>query len=55
VRFRVQLIAKDAYVGVANVEQTDPDGNILFQVCARIEGVRLAVESFEPPCQGLDF
>jgi hypothetical protein len=54
VRTRVELTGKDEYSGVANVEQQDPQGNLVFSRCARIHGVRLAVERLQPPCEGLE-
>jgi hypothetical protein len=53
VRTRKQLVGKDEYVGIANVEQRDSDGTILFNRCAHIHGVRIGVEPMEAACQGL--
>ena len=55
VRTRAELVGKDEYVGIANVEQRDPNGNVVFNRCARLHGVRIVVEPLEPPCQGLEF
>ena len=54
VRTRVALTGKDEYLGVANVEQRDAQGNLVFSRCARIHGVRLAVERLQSPCEGLE-
>jgi hypothetical protein len=53
-RSRVRLIEKNEYVGVANVEQRDASGNLILARCARQRGVRIAVEPFAPPCEGLE-
>jgi hypothetical protein len=50
----MNLIGNDELIGVANVEQTDPDGNLQFSVCARFHATRLVPEAFEPPCEGLE-
>lgn len=54
VRTRVRLLEKDEYIGVANVEQRDPNGNLIFSRCARIHGVRLSAERLASPCEGLE-
>jgi len=52
-RSRVELVGKNEYVGVANVEQRDASGNLVFNRCARFRGVRIVVEPLAPPCDGL--
>lgn len=53
-RSRVRLVGKNEYVGVASVEQRDPNGSLLLARCARQRGVRIVVEPFAPPCVGLE-
>ena len=53
-RSRVQLIGKNEFVGVANVEQRDPSGNVILNRCARFRGVRVVVEPLAPPCEALE-
>ena len=52
-RMRARLVGKNEFVGVANIEQRDPNGNVVFNRCARFRGVRIAVEPLAPPCDGL--
>jgi hypothetical protein len=54
VRTRVRLVGKNEYVGVASVERRDASGNLEFALCARVRGVRIVVEPFAPPCEGLE-
>jgi hypothetical protein len=53
-RSKVQLVGKNEYVGVANVEQRDASGNVVLARCARQRGVRVVVEPLAPPCEGLE-
>ena len=53
-RARVQLVGMDDLVGVANVEQCDPSGNVVLNRCARFTAVRIVVEPLAPPCEGLE-
>ena len=53
-RARVQLVGEDDLVGVANVEQRDPSGNVVLNRCARFRAVRVVVEPLAPPCDGLE-
>jgi hypothetical protein len=53
-RARVQLVGKDDLVGVANVEQRDPSGNITLNRCARFTAVRIVVEPLASPCEDLE-
>ena len=53
-RARVQLVGMDDLVGVANVEQRDPSGNVVLNRCARFTAVRIVVEPLAPPCEGLE-
>ena len=53
-RSRIELVGKDELVGVANVEQRDPAGNIVLNRCARFRAVRIVVEPLAPPCDGLE-
>ncbi|MCL4180864.1 MAG: hypothetical protein KJ072_24340 [Verrucomicrobia bacterium] len=54
VRALMNLTGNDELIGVANVEQTDPDGNLQLSVCARFHATRLVPEPFESPCEGLE-
>jgi hypothetical protein len=49
-RVRSTLIGADEFVGVANVEQRDAAGNLLFSRCATIRGQRIAIEALSPQC-----
>ena len=53
-RSRVELVGKNEFVGVANVEQRDPGGNVVLNRCARFRGVRIVVEPLAPPCEELE-
>jgi len=53
-RTLLKLVGNDELVGVANVEQSDPDGNLQFSVCARFHATRLVPEALAPPCEGLE-
>ncbi len=53
-RTRVELVGKNEFVGVANVEQRDPSGNVVLNRCARFRGVRIVVEPLAPPCEDLE-
>jgi hypothetical protein len=54
VRTLMNLTSNDELIGVANVVQTDPEGNLQFSVCARFHATRLVPEAFEPPCEGFE-
>jgi len=53
-RARAQLLGKNEFVGVANVEQRDPAGNVVLNRCARFHGARIVVEPLAPPCEELE-
>jgi hypothetical protein len=53
-RTRIELVGRNEFVGVANVEQRDPSGNIVLNRCARFAGVRIVVEPLAPPCEELE-
>lgn len=53
-RTRVLLVGKNEFIGVANVEQRDPTGNVVLNRCARFRGVRVVVEPLAPPCEDLE-
>jgi hypothetical protein len=53
-RTRLELVGQNEYVGVANVEQRDPSGNVVLNRCARFHGVRIVVEPLAPPCEDLE-
>lgn len=49
-----ELIGEDEFVGVANVEQSDADGNIQLNRCARFHALRILPEPLAPPCEDLE-
>ena len=53
-RTRIELVGQNELVGVANVEQRDPGGNVVLNRCARFRGARIVVEPLAPPCEGLE-
>jgi hypothetical protein len=53
-RARLELVGQNELVGVANVEQRDPGGNLVLNRCARFSGVRIVVEPLAPPCDELE-
>ena len=52
-RTRIELVGQNEFVGVANVEQRDSSGNVVFNRCARFSGARIVIEPLAPPCEGL--
>jgi hypothetical protein len=53
-RTRIELVGQNDLVGVANVEQRDPSGNVVLNRCARFRGARIVVEPLAPPCEDLE-
>lgn len=53
VRVRFRLIGRDAYIGVANGEQRDANGNLVFSGCTTVKGVRIKVEPLPGQCQNI--
>jgi hypothetical protein len=53
VRCRFMVTGKDESVGVANVEQRDASGNLVFNRCATYRGKRIAIEPLAPQCESL--
>ena len=53
-RTRILLVGRNEFVGVANVEQRDPNGNLQLNRCARFVGERIVVEPLAPPCEDLE-
>ena len=53
-RARIELVGENELVGVANVEQRDPGGNLVLNRCARFSGVRIVVEPLAAPCENLE-
>jgi hypothetical protein len=49
-----ELVEEDEFVGVANVEQRDPAGNIQLNRCARFHALRIVPEPLAPPCEDLE-
>ncbi|HZS04410.1 MAG TPA: hypothetical protein VFD58_06205 [Blastocatellia bacterium] len=54
VRARTIVTGKDEFVGVANVEQRDAAGNLVFNLCARFRGQRITIEPLAPQCQSIN-
>ena len=52
-RIRTTLIGEDLFIGVANAEQRDAAGNLVFNRCATIRGNRFKIESLSPQCQNI--
>jgi hypothetical protein len=50
VNFKVTVIAPDEFTGIANVEQRDAAGNLVFNRCATMRGQRIAIEAVAPQC-----
>jgi hypothetical protein len=50
VRVRLSVISGDEYIGVANGEQRDAEGNLVFNRCSTIKGQRIAIEALPPQC-----
>jgi hypothetical protein len=53
-RTRYIVTGKDEFVGVANAEERDVNGNVTATRCARFKGEHITVEQLAPPCQGLN-
>ena len=53
VRVRLTITGKDTLVGVANGEQRDAAGNLVFNRCTTIRGERIKVEPLAPQCQSI--
>ena len=53
VRVRTTLTGRDTYVGVANGERRDPNGNLILSACATIRGTRIKVEPLPDQCQSI--
>jgi hypothetical protein len=53
-RTRILLVARNEFVGVANVEQRDASGNFQYSRCARFVGERIVVEPLAAPCEDLE-
>ena len=53
VRVRTTLTGRDTYVGVANGERRDPNGNLIFSRCTTIRGTRIKVEPLPEQCQSI--
>ncbi len=53
VRVRLNLTGKDDFVGVANGEQRDANGNLIFNRCTTIRGARIKIEPLAPQCQSI--
>jgi glucose/arabinose dehydrogenase len=53
VRARLTLTGRDEYVGVANGEQRDANGNLLFNRCSTFKGTRIKLEPLAEQCQNI--
>src|SRR5262245_13185567 len=53
VRVRLTVTGKDEFVGVANGEQRDANGNLIFNRCTTIRGSRIKIEPLAEQCQNI--
>ncbi len=53
VRVRLTVTGKDTFVGVANGENRDAAGNLVFNRCTTVRGERIKVEPLAPQCQSI--
>jgi hypothetical protein len=53
IRVRVSLNGRDEFVGVANGERRDADGNIVFNRCSTVKATRIKTEPLAEQCQSL--
>ncbi|MGH9767578.1 MAG: hypothetical protein ACREAB_09115 [Blastocatellia bacterium] len=53
VRVRLTVSGKDDFVGVANGEQRDANGNLIFNRCTTIRGARIKIEPLAEQCQSI--
>lgn len=53
VRQRLTITGKDEYVGVANGERRDANGNLVFSRCTTVKGTRIKVEPLPTQCQNI--
>jgi hypothetical protein len=53
VRVRITITGKDEIVGVANGEQHDAKGNLVFNVCSTLKGRRVKLEPLSEQCQSI--
>lgn len=53
IRVRATLIGKDEFVGVAQGEQRDANGNLVFTGCTTVKGTRIKIEPLAAQCQSI--
>jgi hypothetical protein len=53
VRVKLTVTGNDTFVGVANGEQRDAAGNLVFNRCTTVRGERIKVEPLAPQCQSI--
>lgn len=53
VRARITLTGRDEFVGVANGEQRDAIGDLVFNRCSTIRGTRIQIEPLASQCQSI--
>lgn len=53
IRVRYNMVEKDEFVGVANVEVRDVNDTVTATRCATIKAQRIKVEPLAPQCQGI--
>jgi hypothetical protein len=53
VRVKLTVTGNDTFVGVANGEQRDAAGNLVFNRCTTVRGQRIKVEPLSPQCQSI--
>jgi hypothetical protein len=53
VRVKLTITGNDTFVGIANGEQRDAAGNLVFNRCTTVRGERIKVEPLAPQCQSV--
>ena len=53
IRVRVMLNGRDEFIGVANGEQRDANGNVVFNRCTTVKATRIKLEPLSEQCQGI--
>ena len=53
IRLSTTLIGKDEFVGVAQGEQRDVNGNLVFAGCTTVRGTRIKIEPLAEQCRSI--
>ncbi|HEX4946478.1 MAG TPA: hypothetical protein VFZ34_07450 [Blastocatellia bacterium] len=53
IRVRLTLNGRDEYIGVANGEQRDVNGNLVFNRCTTVKATRIKSEPLAEQCQSI--